>query len=445
MKIDNEPMLETDHLEQLLETPAPSPPVVVVQYRNRGVPSWIFFPLMLLIPFGAIWFYHRTVVERYRVQAAQDRSLILRKMEAERALQPLVRDNGPSTTVLPTPNPDTAAPSTGDDSGSSVNLTAAALARVADEMKAASDSNPPTSGADAGGSSAPTTASRVGSASPNPTGIVGQSGPTPNLHPVSGSASLAKLPAPTDGVGSTAIVDNAEKTSPDLTGDLANKTGQGAADGPQPVGTPGSRRTDTVAPSSGGLAAIGAQAGDHSAGTPDPAVQVPAREERIGPQPLPALPTKEEERRAVEEEADRRAAQIVAQHENKKADLRSRWLEEQTKFRQELDEIVRAKRNQAGPDIASLDKRYAYQGDPILYQFAYEKWRNSRNTEKSKVDFIRKLELPETVILEFMCASLHGTIGKRSGPRDENEVRVRAARMLLKYDLPKAVVNPNSR
>ena len=105
MKIENDPMLETDQLEQLLETPAPAPPVVVVQYRNRGVPSWLFFPMIFLIPLAAIVFYHRTVVERYRVQAAQDRSLILRKMEAERALQPLVRESGPSTAVLPTPNP----------------------------------------------------------------------------------------------------------------------------------------------------------------------------------------------------------------------------------------------------------------------------------------------------------------------------------------------------
>ena len=42
--------LETDRLEQLLETPPPPQSVVVVEYRNRGVPTWIFFPLIVLVP-----------------------------------------------------------------------------------------------------------------------------------------------------------------------------------------------------------------------------------------------------------------------------------------------------------------------------------------------------------------------------------------------------------
>ena len=33
--------LETDRLEQLLEVPAPAQPVVMIEYRNRGVPWWV--------------------------------------------------------------------------------------------------------------------------------------------------------------------------------------------------------------------------------------------------------------------------------------------------------------------------------------------------------------------------------------------------------------------
>ena len=431
MKIENDPMLETDQLEQLLETPAPAPPVVVVQYRNRGVPSWLFFPMIFLIPLAAIVFYHRMVVERYRVQAAQDRSLILRKMEAERALQPMVRENGASTTVLPTPNPATAAQGTGDDSGSSVGLTAAGLARVADEINAASVSNPRNSGQDVTTSPSPSGANQVDSASPNPPGITGQSGPMATLHPVSGNASATQLPTPTGGVGSTADAGKADKAA------------QGATGGPQPAGTPDDRRNDTGSPFSTEIAAIPIPGEEHRAGATDPVAPVPGREGPADLQPLPPLPTKEEERRQVEEEAGRRAAEVVAQHENRNADLQSRWLEEQLKFRQELDEIVKSKGSQAGQDIASLDKRYAYQGDPILYKYAYQKWRNSRSTEKAKVDYVRSLQLPETAILEFMCASLHATIGTPRGPRDANAVRVRAAKMLLKYDLPKAAATPN--
>jgi hypothetical protein len=65
--------LETDRLEQLLETPPPPQSVVVVEYRNRGVPTWIFFPLIVLVPLGALLVYDRTVTQRERVEAAQTR------------------------------------------------------------------------------------------------------------------------------------------------------------------------------------------------------------------------------------------------------------------------------------------------------------------------------------------------------------------------------------
>ena len=62
-------------------------------------------------------------------------------------------------------------------------------------------------------------------------------------------------------------------------------------------------------------------------------------------------------------------------------------------------------------------------------------WRQLKTSDKAKVYKLRELELPETKILEFMCSSLHTTIGTRKGPRDENEVRVLAAKQLLKYPI----------
>jgi hypothetical protein len=434
MKIDNDPMLETDHLEQLLETPAPSPPVVVVEYRNRGVPSWIFYPTMFLIPLGAIAFYHRMVVERYRVQAARDRSSILRQIEADRALQPLVRETGPSTTVLPTPHPVTPAPGTGDDSGSSVSLTAAALARVGDETQPPSVSNPPKSTTEVAGSPATSPATLVGSEFPNPSGIIGASGPMPILHPVSGNASPATPRSPNGGAGSTTAIAQSEPALPAPTADSADKSVLGANGGPPSGVTPDTGGNDT-APPTAEVAAIRAPGEERRVGAPDPAAQVAGRDGPAGLQTLPPLPTKEEEQRAIEEEADRRAAAIVAQHENKNADLRSRWLEDQVKFREELAEVVRSKRNLAGPDIAGLDKRFAYQGDPNRYTQAFHIWRLLRKSDQAKVKHLRSLELPESAILEFMCASLDTTIGTRGGPRDRNEVWVRAARQLLSYPL----------
>jgi hypothetical protein len=154
------------------------------------------------------------------------------------------------------------------------------------------------------------------------------------------------------------------------------------------------------------------------------------------------LPTKEETQRQIEEEAAKLDAENAARLEGRDDDLRSRRFEEQLKFRQELREVLQAKGNLAGPDIANLDKRYGYEGDRDTVLRAYQKWHFVRGGEQEKVDYVRSLDLPETVILEFMCATIHATIGQRNGPRDGNEVRVRAARRLLKYPLPKPSGGP---
>jgi hypothetical protein len=439
MNSDNDAMLESDQLEELLETPAPSPPVVVVQYRNRGVPPWMFFAIVIVILAG-FGLYHKLVVERNRVRDAQERSLILRKMEADRAAQPLlVRETGASSTVLPSP-----IPGVGDASGSSVSIPAGAIVPGVEETKAAFASNASNWGLESTGLTAPSQAGGLGSAAPTPPAVIGQSGPMPNLRPVSNNAGPAKPPAPTDGIASTADVGQAKKTLPAPTEGLADKSVEGAIRGQQPAGTPDDGRGDPAAPSTVALAgAISPPGAERRVGAPEPGAPVADREATIGPKPLPPLPTMEETKRQIEEEAARRKAEIIAQVENRNADLKSRWLEEQLKFREELTEVIRSKGMRAGPDIANLDQRYAYQGDPVKAQTAYQMWRLMPTSEKAKVHKLRSLELPETKILEFMCASLDGTIGSRGGPRDQNEVRVRAAIQLLKYPLRKANPGPS--
>ena len=146
-------MLDSDHLEQLLETPVPTPPVVVVEYRNRGIPAWIVVPMVILVPLIAIVLYHRMVVEKERIQAARERSLVALRIEADRALQPLVRDNAPSTAVLPQPSSSSVAAEVeaGAVSGVSPTPTAAATPVVESETKAAAVPIPAKSGADAAG------------------------------------------------------------------------------------------------------------------------------------------------------------------------------------------------------------------------------------------------------------------------------------------------------
>jgi hypothetical protein len=52
------------------------------------------------------------------------------------------------------------------------------------------------------------------------------------------------------------------------------------------------------------------------------------------------------------------------------------------------------------------------------------------------VRLIRALGLPESVFIEFLAVDLERLIGARNGPRDKNDVRVRAAKMVLSYELP---------
>ena len=155
-----------------------------------------------------------------------------------------------------------------------------------------------------------------------------------------------------------------------------------------------------------------------------------------GPTPSLSLrcpPGKKTSARSRKKPRGREALQL-SQLESRDAELRSRRLEEQLKFREELREVIRTKGHQAGAEIADLDKRYGYEVDQEKFDHALRIWKYGRMDQRAKVNFIRSLDVPETAILGFMCSSIHGQIGTRDGPRDENEVRVRAARQLLHYD-----------
>ncbi len=77
--------LESDRLEQLLEVPAPAQPVVMIEYRNRGVPWWLLVTLVVLVPLVAVIAYQQLVVQTYQAQAANARYLT-EKLKAERAV-----------------------------------------------------------------------------------------------------------------------------------------------------------------------------------------------------------------------------------------------------------------------------------------------------------------------------------------------------------------------
>ena len=132
-----------------------------------------------------------------------------------------------------------------------------------------------------------------------------------------------------------------------------------------------------------------------------PATEVASRDVRLAPRA--PLPTKEEAERQIREEAAKLQAERVAQVQNRVATQHSHWMDEQIKFRDELAEVLRISRNQAGPDIDKLAKRYDGEADPVQRDRGIQVWFRSRATQSAKVKHLRALELPEAIILEFMC------------------------------------------
>ena len=62
MGSETDRLLEVDPLDDAREPSPPAKPVVLVQYRNRGVPLWLFIPLLIIVPMSVIAIYHRLVV-----------------------------------------------------------------------------------------------------------------------------------------------------------------------------------------------------------------------------------------------------------------------------------------------------------------------------------------------------------------------------------------------
>src|SRR4051812_16352197 len=58
--------LETDHLEEVIDTPPPSQPVVVIQYRTRGVPWFITLLLLAVVALVAAAGSYSFVASRAR-------------------------------------------------------------------------------------------------------------------------------------------------------------------------------------------------------------------------------------------------------------------------------------------------------------------------------------------------------------------------------------------
>jgi hypothetical protein len=450
MKLDKTPVLETDRLAEMLEEPAKTQPVVVVEYRNRGIPSWIFLPLIVVVPLGALVVYHRTVVERYRVQAAQADSLLKSELNRDRALQSLARVDPPSNAVLPVAH----------EAPVVVPGKSAQEAPPADVTPTAPASGPSPSVSIIGGSPTPKDSSsgEPPRAAAPPT-VASEPGPAPK-------AAEPSTPVVTAQPAAVAAIPPATTQSA-KEGDKPPVTETAASDfpgGEQPhklklrtiLPKPSGDEADLPIPPKPGAglaiaddARIAPESGtvkradtDATSAKPDRVPDQPAAEVALvarGPQPEVRLPTKEESEREIQEEAARRAAELRAQNDTKSNEARAQRAADQLKFRDELADLLRREGMKAGPEIEALAKRFGFERDPDKMAQAHHIWRVSRMSQVEKVRAVRSLDLPEAVVLDFLSNDIFRTMGTRNGPKSTDEVRVRAAVLLIKsYPLPKS-------
>jgi hypothetical protein len=417
MSPDTDRLFETDPTDPPADAPKPAQPVVVIQYRSKSPPwLWIFGFSLLAMVIG-IATYHRLVVERFRSQFVEDK----RELESwlarqkERAERPAAVDTGPPVPLAMNTQP--APSSRGDSVPSGVTQPA-----------------PPAAGTPAAATSAPAPAA------PGTQGVAAAAAPTaPQALDTKAQLTKAGLldrpatdPAPTPPQPQPKSPFDAEPHP--------------VADASPPPPLPASRALPAVI---GPLALFGPSLPtptrpDAPAPTPAPAEEGatagPAPTSPPGPGPgavadslePPPLPSKEESLRAIVEEAVEKQRELAAEWTERDAQILALRDEERRKFLDELSEILRVHDRQAGPEIEKLCVRTGRDDDPAKLARARRVLSSNRLNQREKIQRLRDIGLPETVILDYLANELHRRIGSRKGPRDRYEVLYLAAHQLLK-------------
>jgi hypothetical protein len=111
---------------------------------------------------------------------------------------------------------------------------------------------------------------------------------------------------------------------------------------------------------------------------------------------------------------------------------------ERLRFHDDLRRLLRELDDGAGAEIKALCERYGREVHPDIQKAVTLALNRSAasTSRKVKIALMRVNGVPETLILDYLANELDATRNSRGGPRDRNEVRVRAARLLLKYPPP---------
>jgi len=399
--------LETDHLEEVIESPPPSQPVVVIQYRSRGVPWYLVLPLLVLVPLGAVAVYHRLYARAHRTFVPPP------------SVDPSTRQAAEGMSPAPKVDP-----------GAPLALNSQPIAPGS--LPAALSSPAPTAKADLTQPPSPAAAAPATTKAAEPPQTAGSSDPAKATPAVTDANTPPPLAAPVKDPGpqvASAAPTNVSRPAPRgavaVGFSVPNDNDSPFAELPISRGPPGSSTTDR----------------EQAPATSEPAAATDPLPDR---QPQP---TEEQLRQDIQAEAAEKAAGLkqlrdLKDHAREKVDAQTqaRVEDERAAFRRDLREAINLSRKEASAQIDTLCNRYGRNySDELKSKAGYLLERfGGKMSREAKVRMLRFHGIPEPGILDFLANEIHHyMLNSRKGPRTSDEVRIDAAKQLLGYELVK--------
>jgi hypothetical protein len=413
--------LEADRLEELMESPPPGQPVVVIQYRSRGVPWYLVLPLLVLVPIGAVAVYHRVSGHAGYLSMPPRADRSTRKAaDAQAATEP--PSNLSASTAGQQPRPAAIA---GFGSPLSLNSQPIAPGSVASLLPPPAASNDQAKPGSPAADSAATKEAEPSKPAPA----------TQLADAASDTTAAAALPPAV-----TPPKQPGFPVAPDPAGDATRP----AFRPPVTVGFSVPADNDNpfaeLAISRGRPGSTTAQNQERAAASESP---VAASDPPPGRRPEP---TQEQLFADIQAEASERAAELQQRRHIKDraravidSETQARAEDERAAFRRDLQEAIKLSRREAASQIEDLCNRYGRNySDELRSKGTYLLSRfGGKMSREAKVRMLRLYGIPEPGILDFLAQDIHRLINSRGGPRDSSEVRVDAARQLLHIDLGK--------
>lgn len=407
MNEHGEVTLETDHLEEVIETMTPGQPVVVIQYRTRGLPWYVILPAFAIVAFVA-------AAASYSFVTSRARPYPFSGPPGGPMVQP------PSSATTGQPNPPGSLPLPGllaaDLSAGPLSLNTQPVgpsppppakvtqetAKTADPAPGSTKTQPPLLASNTANPAAPPKAASppvAPAASSDVTQSAVAARPDPATRVVAKPPPAVGFSMPDNGESPFDVLPISPKTPglplADERKDLASERTLADAVGPDQKPTPSKKELDE---------------------------QIRAEAD--------AAKTKLDQLRDLKSQA---RSQV-------EAESLARVDDERSTFHDQLSEILHSRSSKAGQQIDELCNQYgrAYDTD-LRAKVTYLLGRMpGRTTREVKVKFLRDMGVPEPAILDFLANEIHRYINSRNGPRDSNEVRVNAAKLLLSLKLPKS-------